>query len=49
MATLPVVSMQTGGAAWFTDLTIADPFMALPLLTGATLYLNLEVSTESTL
>jgi hypothetical protein len=43
MAELPVVSMQTGGLLWFTDLTIQDPFYALPLMTVATLFVTIEV------
>ncbi|KAI8625592.1 hypothetical protein F5Y19DRAFT_264145 [Xylariaceae sp. FL1651] len=30
MAAIPVPSMETGGLAWFTDLTIHDPFFILP-------------------
>ncbi len=28
-------SMVNGGALWFTDLTSADPYYGLPILTGA--------------
>lgn len=34
MAALPVPSFETGGALWFTDLTTADPFFILPIVTG---------------
>ncbi|KAK5633511.1 hypothetical protein RRF57_009225 [Xylaria bambusicola] len=32
MANLPVPGMETGGLAWFTDLTIYDPFFILPIV-----------------
>jgi YidC/Oxa1 family membrane protein insertase len=32
MCKLPVESMRDGGALWFSDLTIADPFYVLPTL-----------------
>ncbi|TPX62391.1 hypothetical protein PhCBS80983_g00461 [Powellomyces hirtus] len=32
MAELPVPGFQTGGLAWFTDLTLADPTYVLPVL-----------------
>jgi len=31
MAAVPVPSLENGGALWFTDLTIADPYYILPL------------------
>ncbi|KAK3366326.1 60Kd inner membrane protein-domain-containing protein [Lasiosphaeria ovina] len=34
MAALPVPSLETGGTLWFPDLTIADPYFVLPLLTA---------------
>jgi len=43
MADLPVASMQTGGLLWFADLTIQDPYYALPLMTVATLFATIEV------
>jgi len=43
MAALPVVSMQSGGLLWFTDLTVPDPYFALPLLNAATLFVAVEV------
>jgi len=46
MANLPVTSMTTGGLLWFTDLTIPDPFYALPLLTAGTFLLTMEVGTD---
>ncbi|KAF3056506.1 Mitochondrial inner membrane protein OXA1 [Daldinia childiae] len=31
MAALPVPSLETGGFAWFTDLTVYDPYYILPI------------------
>lgn len=47
MANTPVESMCNGGLFWFTDLTIADPFYLLPVITSATLYLTIELGTDS--
>ena len=46
MANLPVESLKTGGALWFTDLTLADPFYLLPLITVSSLYINFKVGGE---
>jgi len=43
MSELPVVSMQSGGLFWFTDLTVPDPYFALPLMTATTLLITVEV------
>ncbi|KAF2358042.1 Membrane insertase YidC/Oxa1 C-terminal [Trinorchestia longiramus] len=45
-AALPVASFTTGGILWFTDLTIADPYYALPILTSITMYLTIQVCTS---
>ncbi|XP_068098042.1 mitochondrial inner membrane protein OXA1L [Hyperolius riggenbachi] len=47
MASLPVPSMQTGGLWWFSDLTIADPFYILPVVTTCTMWAVLELGAES--
>ncbi|XP_067645962.1 mitochondrial inner membrane protein OXA1L isoform X2 [Eurosta solidaginis] len=47
MANTPVESMREGGLFWFTDLTVADPTFILPIITSATLYLTIEVGTDS--
>ncbi|EDW05095.1 GH23226 [Drosophila grimshawi] len=47
MANTPVESMRDGGLFWFTDLTMADPFYLLPVITSATLYLTIELGTDS--
>lgn len=46
MANAPVLSMKTGGALWFTDLTICDPTVALPAITAVTLWMVLESGGE---
>ena len=47
MAYLPVPSLQTGGALWFPDLTMADPFYLLPIAVTGTMYFILEVGGAS--
>lgn len=47
MANAPVESLCDGGLFWFTDLTMSDPYFLLPLITSATLYLTIEVGTDS--
>ena len=48
MALLPVLSMKSGGLFWFTDLTVPDPYFALPLMTAATLLITVEVQSVKT-
>ena len=38
-------SLSTGGLGWFTDLTVADPYMALPVLSGVAFLAVIEVQT----
>ncbi|XP_061524594.1 mitochondrial inner membrane protein OXA1L isoform X1 [Phycodurus eques] len=47
MAYLPVPSMQAGGALWFPDLTVADPFYILPVAVTGTMFFILELGAES--
>ncbi|XP_071374360.1 mitochondrial inner membrane protein OXA1L isoform X2 [Centroberyx affinis] len=47
MAYLPVPSLQTGGALWFPDLTMADPYYILPLAVTGTMFFILELGAES--
>ncbi|XP_022920028.1 mitochondrial inner membrane protein OXA1L [Onthophagus taurus] len=47
MANVPVDSMRTGGLFWFSDLTIPDQFMALPIITSLTLWATIELGTDS--
>ncbi|XP_074645694.1 mitochondrial inner membrane protein OXA1L-like isoform X2 [Tubulanus polymorphus] len=46
MANLPVASMTTGGILWFTDLTLADNWYGMPLITMATFLLTIEVGVD---
>lgn len=46
MINVPVDSLHTGGLFWFTDLTLADPYYILPILTSATLYLTIHFGTD---
>ena len=39
-------SMKTGGFSWFTDLTVADPFTVLPILSSLSMLLVLETGAE---
>lgn len=47
MSYLPVESMKTGGALWFTDLTAADPYYALPVICAATMLLTIETGADA--
>lgn len=47
MVNAPVESLHDGGILWFTDLTLADPYYLLPLLTCSTLALTIHLGTES--
>jgi YidC/Oxa1 family membrane protein insertase len=49
MAKLPVPSFETGGLLWFTDLTAADPFFILPILTGVVITMGMRVCALPTL
>ena len=46
MANLPLESMMHGGLFWFEDLTVADPFYALPVLTSLTMFLQFKYAAE---
>ncbi|TRY62097.1 hypothetical protein TCAL_01760 [Tigriopus californicus] len=46
MTTLPVESMETGGLLWITDLTVPDPYYVLPVVTAASVYLQLKVAAD---
>ncbi len=46
MANLPLESMMHGGLFWFEDLTIADPFYALPVMTSITMFLQFKFAAE---
>lgn len=44
MAAIPVPSLETGGLAWFTDLTVHDPYYILPAASIAITVLMFQVS-----
>jgi len=46
MIKYPIVSMKTEGLFWFKDLTVPDPYVALPIITSATLYVMLKYGVE---
>ncbi|KAI9777263.1 MAG: Mitochondrial inner membrane protein oxa1 [Geoglossum umbratile] len=46
MANLPVPGLESGGVAWFLDLTVTDPFFIMPLATGATFMLVMKKGGE---
>lgn len=43
MSSVPVPSLETGGLAWFSDLTVHDPFYILPTVAIALTALTLKV------
>lgn len=47
MVNTPVESMREGGLFWFTDLTVCDQFYALPVITSITMFLTIELGTDS--
>lgn len=46
MVNTPVESLHTGGILWFQDLTLADPYYLLPLITCGTLALTIRLGTD---
>ncbi|TKX26802.1 putative mitochondrial inner membrane protein [Elsinoe australis] len=46
MSSLPVPGFLNGGALWFTDLTVADPYYALPLIMAGAFHMTLRLGTE---
>ncbi|KAE8144593.1 60Kd inner membrane protein-domain-containing protein [Aspergillus avenaceus] len=47
MASLPVPGLATESVGWIQDLTIADPYMALPAATALFMYLSFKKGGES--
>lgn len=47
MATAPVESMKSGGALWFTDLTIPDPYYVLPFASCLSFLITIEMGGEA--
>eukprot|EP00730_Choanoeca_flexa_P012664 TRINITY_DN4502_c0_g1_i1.p1 TRINITY_DN4502_c0_g1~~TRINITY_DN4502_c0_g1_i1.p1 ORF type:complete len:380 (+),score=79.86 TRINITY_DN4502_c0_g1_i1:101-1240(+) len=46
MASLPLESMKHGGALWFPDLTVADPYYILPITASLTMLATIEIGSE---
>lgn len=47
MAVLPVASMKSGGLSWFADLTVADPYYILPVISMTSVLIMFEVGVET--
>merc|ERR1711916_215365 len=45
LATNPNIS--SGGALWFTDLSVSDPYMRLNLMTAAVMFLSFRMGAEA--
>jgi len=46
MARMPLPSLETGGALWFPNLCIPDPYLLLPIATAGILHWVLRVRVE---
>lgn len=44
MSELPVPGLENGGFLWLKDLTMADPYFILPLMTGLAFHVTFKVS-----
>lgn len=42
-----VADFNQGGILWFTDLTAADPYLILPILSAVTMLLSMEITNKS--
>ena len=47
MSHLPVPGLESGGLLWMKDLTLSDPYLVLPVLTGACYYYSFKVKTSA--
>lgn len=47
MAELPVESLTQGGMSWFTDLSITDPYYALPVLASVSMLAIIQLGGEA--
>lgn len=47
MANYPVESLKDGGLYWFTDLSLPDPYVAMPIFCCLSLWATLEISFRS--
>jgi len=46
LANLPMESMIGGGLGWFADMTVPDPYYALPLCTSALTYFQIKMGAD---
>jgi YidC/Oxa1 family membrane protein insertase len=46
MTGLPVPGFETGGMAWFTDLTVADPYYILPVASSMGILALFEIGSR---
>jgi len=44
MTSLPVEGLKTGGALWFPDLTLCDPYLILPAMSALTVFYVTKVT-----
>ncbi|KAB5575429.1 60Kd inner membrane protein-domain-containing protein, partial [Coniochaeta sp. 2T2.1] len=44
MSDLPVPTLETGGALWFTDLSAADPYYIMPIASSVTMFFVMRSS-----
>ncbi|KAJ3360805.1 Mitochondrial inner membrane protein oxa1l [Kappamyces sp. JEL0680] len=44
MAEIPLPGLSTGGALWFTDLTLTDPYFILPVAASGAMILSMELN-----
>lgn len=49
LTNIPVEGLATGGAFWFIDLTVPDPYYALPMITCSSLFLLFEYGFEGSM
>lgn len=49
LTAIPAEGMTTGGALWFTDLTVPDPFYILPVITCSSMFLLFEYGMEGSM
>jgi YidC/Oxa1 family membrane protein insertase len=49
MAKLPLPSMETGGALWFPNLCIPDPYFIMPIVTAGILHWVIRVCVDYTI
>ena len=46
MCNLPVETLMVGGLGWFEDLTVKDPYYALPMITALTLGAQIKLGVD---